>query len=415
MQIALSTALARSSFAGVLLLMVSAYAALVQRDYRAAAWAQAEDAASLQHAAALEPRAADYQSRAGRYFLFVAQEPASALAYLQRAAELNPHSPWFWLDLATIHAIQGNLDGQRLALLRASQADPKTPVVAWDVGNLMLMDGKIDAALPLLRTVVENDPDSAERALDLSLRVTNDPGRVLREVTPATVDARLTLVNLLADQGDLDNAGKAWDAIVSLQQPIPPLRAMPYVAALLQKRQLTQAENVVNALAHYFPALQPQSIGHSVPIINPGFEEEYVPGPLSWNLQRSPVAQVQIDGNEFHSGIRSLRLEFSGPGFRNLGISQSVRVPEHAALDLALFVKSAQIKSPLGPRIVVQDAYSNQILAASSEIIGSTPWHEERLAFTSDSGLVVLRVVRDSAEGSISGTLWLDDLKVTPR
>jgi tetratricopeptide (TPR) repeat protein len=414
MQIALSTAVARNGFAAVLLLLLLGYAAFIQRDYRAASWAQGADIASLQRAVEIEPRAAEYQNRAGRMLLFANQESDSALPLLRRATELNPHIPWFWLDLATAHAVQGDFVGQRAALLRASQADPKTPVVAWEVANLMLMDGKVDAALPLLRTVVENDSDSAEQALELSLRSTNDPGRVLREVTPATVDARLTLVNVLTNRGDLDSAKKVWDALAGLQQPIPPLRAMPYLDFLLKRKQLADADQVMQALARNLPALQAQSDSGAT-IVNPGLEEEYVPGPLSWNLRSSSAVQVQIDGNEFHSGTRSLRLEFSGPGFRNLGIAQSIRVPEHASLDLSVWVKAGQIKSPLGPRVVVQDAYTNQFLATGNEILGSSPWREERLSFTSDSGLIVFRVIRDSSDGGVSGKLWIDDLKVTPR
>jgi hypothetical protein len=223
-------------------------------------------------------------------------------------------------------------------------------------------------------------------------------------------------LNLLGERADLDGARKVWETMAAdLREPIPPVRVMPYVTYLLRNRRLEQADQVMNTLARNVPALQPQNSGNGLPIINPGFEEEYIPGPLSWILQSNSAVQVQIDSNEFHAGTRSLRLQFAGPGFRSLGISQSVRVPEHTALALSLFVKAAQIKTPIGPRLVVQDAYTNQILATGAEILGSSPWREEHLTFTSDSGLIVLRVIRDSADGSIFGTLWLDDLKVTPQ
>jgi hypothetical protein len=415
MQIQLSSALSRL-LAAALLLVAGGYWFAVQRDYRAAAWADAATRAGLERAIQIEPRRAEYHHRLGRFLLFVEQDPAAAKPALLRATALDPHVPWYWLDLATAGAVSGDMDAHRNALLRASQSDPRTPVVAWEVANLMLVDGKFEAALPLFRTVVENDPASAERVYDLCWRTRSDIDLLLRSVTPSTVEAHLALLNVMVAHDAHEAAQRVWSALTALPQPVVASRAMPYVNYLVRTKELARADEAMQWLARNHVALQTETRGAGLPLVNPGFEEEYIPGPFSWTLQANPAVRFQIDGNEFHGGTRSLRLDFTGTGFRLSGLTQYIRVPEHTPLELSVFVKANQIKTPLGPRLLVQDAYTHEVLATGREWIGSNAWREERLLFTTrDNGLIALRIARDTVAGSIAGSMWIDDLKVVRR
>jgi tetratricopeptide (TPR) repeat protein len=416
MRVHLPSALLRAGLVAVVVSFSGLYLYLVQRDYRASRWAESAHLEGLQRAATLQSRSAEIYHRIGRFQLFAVQDPRAARAALERAANLNPHVSWYWLDLATAHHIAGNQDAYQTALLRASAADPKTPVVAWEIANLKLVEGDTEAALPLFRTVVENDPDSAERALELCWRATGDVDRVLARAVPPSVDAHLAFVDVLASRGLDAAAWKVWTSMTALRRPIAPARAMPFVAFLLQQRRLAEAQQAMQLLADAQPALQPTAFDGGISIVNPGFEEEYIQGPLSWTLQESRAVDLQIDGGEFRTGTRSLMLNFNGPGFRLSGVTQYIRVPADSIVETSIHVKAKQIIGAEGPHIVFQDAYTHQVLARGQEWVGSNAWREERLAFhTGSSELVAFRIARDSAEGGLRGTLWIDDLKVVKR
>ena len=71
---------------------------------------------------------------------------------------------------------------------------------------------------------------------------------------------------------------------------------------------------------------------------------------------------VSLDTSQFHSGTRALRFVFSGPAFSDSGVFQYVPVQPNARYRLNTVVKSEDIVSASGPRIVVQDYYNNQVL-----------------------------------------------------
>ena len=75
--------------------------------------------------------------------------------------------------------------------------DPRTPQVAWDAANFYLAEGQTDRALKQFRTVVENDPENAKAAIELSFRATQDAELVLARTIPPRVANHLEFINIL--------------------------------------------------------------------------------------------------------------------------------------------------------------------------------------------------------------------------
>src|SRR6266404_3569246 len=111
--------------AAVSLLAVGLYIAAVTRHYIAFRLNSSGDPESLERAAELEPGNAEPPWKLGRYALFVAQEPATAVSNVETAVALNPHLARYWLDLAGGYQLTGNVQRQRSALEQALRADPK--------------------------------------------------------------------------------------------------------------------------------------------------------------------------------------------------------------------------------------------------------------------------------------------------
>ena len=125
---------------------------------------------------------------------------------------------------------------------------------------------------------------------------------------------------------------------------------------------------------------------------------------------------VSLDTSQFHSGTRALRFVFSGPAFSDSGVSQYVPVQPNARYRLSTFVKSEDIVSASGPRIVVQDYYNNQVLASTEDLLSTSGWRELLADFATgpQTRLIAIKVMRVPGNPLIKGTFWLDDVKLRP-
>jgi hypothetical protein len=417
MRIGLETTGRRLAVAGLALVIAVPYGAWVVNHVRASGWGESLHTAGLEKAAALEPDNAEHAYRLGRFYLLAEQDYPRAIESLRRATRLNPHISWYWLDLSTAYAIQGDSAAQREALQRASEADPRTPQVAWEIGNLLLTDGKTEEALRYFRTAISNDPSRARQGLEICWRATGDIGRVLREAVPPEVMAHLALLQTLTRLSDPAPARETWKHLLALQQPIPAQAGAIYPEYLMQAGEPAEARDAWDSLAASNPEIALTARADEAPMVNPGFEEEPVSGGFSWRITPPPGVEVAIRDDEFHSGSRSLRLTFRGPGFQQAGVSQYVLVEPGEDYELSYWAKAAELRSLSGPQFWVQDAYSHAVLGTGQAWIGTNVWREERIGFRTPPGtrLVAIRLVRTRPEQPISGRMWLDDFRVVKK
>ena len=94
----------------------------------------------LELAARLVPGDSNYQRFLGRYYLYTLEEMdfAKSEGYFRRAAELNPHEPDIWLELASALEYQGKFDAAEQAYLRATSLAPANPRINWPAGQFFL-------------------------------------------------------------------------------------------------------------------------------------------------------------------------------------------------------------------------------------------------------------------------------------
>ena len=126
---------------------------------------------------------------------------------------------------------------------------------------------------------------------------------------------------------------------------------------------------------------------------------------------RTPVSDsysqvdVSLDTSQFHSGTRALRLVFLGPAFSDSGVSQYVPVQPNVRYRLSTFVKSEEIVSASGPRIVVQDYYGNQVLASAEDLLSTSGWRELLADFATgpQTRLIAIKVMRVPGNPLIKG------------
>ena len=166
----------------------------------------------------LSPGNADYRHRLGRYLLFVAGDPQSAINSLRAAVALNSHDARYWFDLAAAYQVTGDIGGQRTALERALQAEPTAPDVAWEAANFFLIDGDIDRALHEFRVVIANDISLADASLRACWRVRPDTDVLLRDAVPPRFDALLAFLHMLMSKQEVEGTIKTWQRLTDLHE-----------------------------------------------------------------------------------------------------------------------------------------------------------------------------------------------------
>jgi tetratricopeptide (TPR) repeat protein len=416
MLVNVNSGLRKSVFAALCLAAVGAYVAVVANHYVAFRMGTRTDAQSLERAAELEPGNAEPQWKLGRYSLYVAQNPAAAIANLEIAVALNPHIAQYWLDLASGYQVVGDVQRQSRALEKALRAEPTAPDVAWQVANFYLIESDVTRALPLFRTVMENDPTKVNAALELCWQATKDVDAILSQALPAKPDIYFVLLNLLIESGEAAPASEVWARLLSLKQTFTTTHAFRYFDYLLKEEQTNSAVQVWQALANRSSELS-RYIEPGNLIVDGNLEKSFLNGGFDWRYELRDAVQLSVDTSDFHGGNQSLRIAFKGPAVANAGFFQFVPVRPNTDYRFSAYTKAQDIESASGPRVVIVDAYSSDSYVTTDDSLGTTGWRQQLADFKTgpETSMLLVKVARVPGDSLIKGTFWIDDISLVQR
>ena len=372
---------------------------------------------ALQRAMTLDPWNSDYAHLLGRSYMYGEQDFGLAHAAITRAVSLNPNNARYWLDLASVDQVTGDSSAQERDLQAAHAAEPTMPDVSWEIANFDLLRGDELNAFRNLATVEEYSPQLCKQAIQLSWRVKPDADVLLQSV-PHTVDALSVFLNVLYEQQKLTDAAKVWQALVSLGQPLDPAYVQNYLSTLLayDHRQIEQAQRVWNDYLKTNPDAA-EYVSSDDLVVNGGFEHDVLGWGFDWQYTKRPHVNVAQDSAMFHHGSRSLFVSFDGRDIQDFGIFQYVPVKPDTRYVLRAFVRADNIVGASGPRLAVADPYRwAQRFYTSDDILGSSVWSAHGGSFTTgpDTHMVAIILLRDPPYDPIKGSLWLDDVSITP-
>ena len=402
------SATARTGIACLAAVLLAWYVHIVISVWRADRLQDQGDEQSLEASAALQPWNAETHWLLGRYFLSAAQNSRLGLAHLNRAVELDPYEAGYWLDIAEAYQVKGEPAQSERALAQALQAEPTSPVIAWKCANFYLARNDVAHALPLLRVAIQYDPANTASALDLSWRATKSVHQIIGELPPDPAPY-FALLNILIARNQPAQANELWHTLISRKLEFPVETAFPYFDYLIRTDQIDQAENVWTDLRRRDDS--PPNL-----IRNSGFETEFLNGGFEWRYSELSQVDTTLDTREFHHGARSLRFTFLGPAVADTGVYEYVPVQPNTAYRLSAFAKTQEINTASGPRLAVEDSSTRKVLAATDEFQETSGWKQRTADFVTgpDTRLVTVRVVRIPGNLLIKGTLWLDDIELTP-
>jgi tetratricopeptide (TPR) repeat protein len=402
------------------LLIAAAISYQAGRLFLADRWNSSTSPENWLRAAALEPGNGEYWHHLGLYrqWDFDAADPALAVQYFQRAVAVNPRSERYWMDLAGAYEAQGNIAQARSAYQKAREVYPISGDVAWNYGNFLVRQDQSAEGFLEIRQAVRADPLLLPLAISRCWRSTPDVERLLNEALPADTNAYFQALDFFASTHQPDPGLAVWNRLLPLGKPLPLPRSFPFLTDLIAQDRAGDAARVwKQALAAAgLPLDDPQ--GGSL-VWNGGFESDIANGGFDWRETAGLSTAMSYDTSVFHSGKRSLRIDFGGganPDFAD--VVEFVAVRPQTAYHFRAYMRTDSISTESGMRFHIFDPnHPGAVDLLTPDMTGTQPWLATEADVTTGPQTHILEIqVRRLRSrlfnNKLSGTVWVDDVSL---
>jgi len=373
-------------------------------------------------AAELEPTNPDHWYRLGRFrqLDFERSDLSQAIQYYQRAVALDPRAAHYWLDLAGAYEAAGDLTRARQAFEQAKAAYPASSDVAWRFGNFLLRQQQLAEAFAEMRRAVATTPTLARLATSRAWRSRPDAQVLLDQVLPVSEEAYLGALDTLVAEHAPVAALAVWDRLMVLQPSFALRQAFPLLDELVAQGRSAEALRVwkqaLEAAGWTVPPQPPGSL-----LFDGGFEADFTEGGFGWRMRPPEHAEMEFDTGVRQSGHRSLRVVFDGrANFQFEHLYQRLPVEPRTRYRFGATLRTQGITTDSGIRFQLSDPqHPSELSAVTRNVTGTQDWTLDEMDFTTGPNTQVLEILfvrRPSLklDNRISGTVWLDDLTLTP-
>jgi tetratricopeptide (TPR) repeat protein len=343
-----------------------------------------------------------------------------AISDYQRAVQLNSHSPYYKLDLASAFEMSGD-NGDADRYFQAAQSGyPISAEVSWKYGNFLLRQQRLPEAYAEIHRALLVDPKLLPLAISRVWHSDPDVHQLLDKALPDTPDADWQAITYLSDAEQASAALAVWDRLVARKPAMEWTEVFALIDLLLAQNRFGESETVWRQAIARDEAATPGYEGDSL-VYDGGFEKDISGGGFGWRERDVHGADFSLDTEEKHSGNRSARLAFDGT--ENLSyedLDQLVLVSPHTRYRFRGFLRTDQISTNSGIRFEIVDAKNDRDLhVLTPNETGTESWTLEELDFTTGprTQMIQIRVIRRPSErldNKIRGTVWIDDVGVFP-
>jgi len=341
-----------------------------------------------------------------------------SLNYLLKAIEKNPLEQDYWLNLARIYQRRGNNKASERALENAILVFPTGYQGRWVSGNLLLQQRELEKALPHFSYILANYPNQSSMVYDVLGKAIDDPDFILEKLLPKDPVSLRQYLLYLYEAGDKEAAEKAWQKRDLFAFKPDRNETLRHIDFLISRGDLNEAFLIWKARL--------QEEGLPVPsdgnlITNGRFEKEKIlGGGFDWKIGKVPGAEISFDPSITSEGKSSLKIVFNGKENVNFAhIYQFVPLKPDTEYVLKANMKTQAVTTKSGLKIEVSGV-GPAFYKASEPLTGDNDWKELMVAFRtppqSQGGLVRIRREKtDKFDRFISGTVWLDHVRLTEK
>lgn len=346
--------------------------------------------------------------------------PKGAIGLLERAVKANPLSPRNWMDLAQAYEANADITDANTAYQEAQQDDPISADVAWKYGNFLLRQGETTAGLEQVHRSLSEDPRLVPLAISRVWHSDRDVNAMLHQVLPENTPSWFYALDFFAAQHENDAAMEIWEDITSLAKttPIDLHAVFPFLQELISQDKVPETRRVWEEAI--MAARWPSTTETNSQVWNGGFENPIANGGLDWRLEGGPGTYISIDSNIYHSGEKSLRVDFTG-GF-NVdfdGIHEIVPVEPSTTYKFEYFMRTQNISTDSGLRFEILDLNDNEVSLMIPDLTGTNQWTLKQAEVVTGRNTHFLdvrlrRLPSQLFDNKLSGTVWIDDVSFTP-
>ncbi|HZM86968.1 MAG TPA: tetratricopeptide repeat protein [Blastocatellia bacterium] len=352
------------------------------------------------------------------------REPGRDLLRIEARAEHAVQvSPWDYRQrmlLASIEEAKGDRAAAERSLREAVALAPNHTQVHWRLANLLLRQARLEQSVEHFAKATAANPSLLPSTLDLVWRVSGGKLTVMQAIAAGDPKSAFALAKFLLNQSRVPEAIKVFEDIDRDSRLTSPESAA-FVNTLIANNRFEEARQVWLGIV----AGDKQSEGIAPRISNGGFEFDVIKGfeQFDWTIARNEYAVASVDSGVARTGSRSLRIDFLGRDTTRLDgqVRQMILVSPGVRFRLECYVKTENLVSPEGPRVVVTDVTSSTEIASSDPIApGSGDWRRVEFEFTAPPnarGVVVTikRVPKFSFDQPTRGAVWFDDFLLTEK
>ena len=360
---------------------------------------------------------------------------AEVVRLCEKATLLSPYNAFYWADLGAAYEWSGRKDDALRAFTRAHALFPNSPEINWKLANFYVRTGKISDALRTLKEVLLEDPSKERQVFILAANATADNQEILREMLPPSVPVLLDYLDFQTETNRMEPAAQTWATLLELKSPFDPVRAFPYLDALIQHQGVDQLIEAWAVLSARFP--QEIAARESKPnlITNGNFSFAPLNGGLDWRFIPVQGATASVDASAGVDGSKFLRINFDGT--QNLDyahVLQFVPVRPNTSYKFSAHMRVQGITTDSGPRFVLQDAYDpaelvdvsskaadpSRFSISTENLTGTSGWSLHQLEFKTagHTRLLIVKVARPAShkfDSRLAGTVWIAHVTLVPK
>lgn len=376
------------------------------------------DRSMLSHAVERFPNSATLNYRfAQSEMLEVKGDLASAEQHALTAIRLSPNNFNYYLVLASIQEARGDHLAAEASIRNALQLSPSDIEARWQLANLLVRRGRLAESLEEFRHAVSYKKTLLPASLDLVWSVSGGDLQAVRSITNTDSESVLTLARFLLGNSHADEAVEVLRSFDRDSLGADP-RSPEFIEQLIRIGRIDLARDLWEAVA---------GDGQPTIIHNGSFEDAPAKRfpQFDWNLAQSDYARIEVDQKTARTGSRAVRITFAGRDTTRLDqeIKQVVALRAGARYRLECYVKTNDLVTPEGPRIVISN-FATSIMLARSEPVASGTSDWQLLAFDfvapqsdkSNSTAIQISIKRTpkyAYDDPTRGTIWFDDFTIT--
>ena len=386
-------------------------------------WGESYELTNVQRAIALDGSNPELYYWIGTLELTGAADPATAVASLRKATQLNPNQARYWLGLARGCFASGDRSCADQAFERSIELAPSKPSMEWEAGSYYVVTNRPDSAFAHFRRLLQMDPEQAWQVFQLTGRAFDDPALIWQKVVSGSKNSKVecAYLDFLAAEKRFDLAGIYWTEIEAAHSNISFEAVKPYLQRLIDAQHYVEAVALWEDLLRLGVVSRPNSQGSNNLVFNGSFELPILNAGFDW--QPHPQDYVNLDFSEpaARGQGHSLQVEFTAPHNADVElIDQLVPVAPNQNYQLTAYVRSEEITSDSGPRLRVQYPQCPACLDAVMEsTVGTTPLHQVTMAFATGPQTSIVRLSLWRPRGrsfpmDIQGRFWLESVTLKP-